>query len=136
MATRKVRLTQYRKHGGRWQFFVVGRNLNGEPNSEQVVVAGEAVNWKSPGAKFYLDWFSEQTFYRWPMPFWPAHAKVLKTPLKSMKFQPHPLRPLDNSNLQRVASGIAWRGGNGESCRNRLPKNENAGVPESPAHWT
>jgi site-specific recombinase XerD len=61
MATRKVRLTQYRKRDGRWQFFAVGRNLNGEPNPEQVVVAGEAVNWKSPGAKFYLDWFSAET---------------------------------------------------------------------------
>jgi hypothetical protein len=48
-----------------------------------------------------------------PMPFWPAHAKVLKTPLKLMEFQPHGCRPLNRyqPNMQQAGSGIARRGG-------------------------
>ena len=42
-----------------------------------------------------------------PMPLRPAHAKVLQTPLKLMKFQPHALHPLDSSTLQQLRSGIA-----------------------------
>jgi hypothetical protein len=30
-ATRKARLTQYRKNAGRWQFYAVGRNHDGKP---------------------------------------------------------------------------------------------------------
>jgi site-specific recombinase XerD len=55
-ATRKVRLTQYRKNAGRWQFYAVARNQDGRPNPESVVIDGTKVNWQSPGAKFYLDW--------------------------------------------------------------------------------
>ena len=55
-ATRKARLTQYRKNAGRWQFFAVARNQDGKPNPEKIVIAGKQVNWQSPGAKFYLDW--------------------------------------------------------------------------------
>ncbi len=57
MATRKARLTQYRKKNGRWQFFAVARNEDGKPNPERIIVAGKQVNWQSLGAKFYLDWF-------------------------------------------------------------------------------
>jgi hypothetical protein len=46
-----------------------------------------------------------------PLTFRPMHPKVLKTPLKLMEFQPHPLHPLDNSNLHQVASGIARQDG-------------------------
>ncbi|MHB1699872.1 MAG: hypothetical protein ACYCSN_06985 [Acidobacteriaceae bacterium] len=48
-----------------------------------------------------------------PMPFRPAHAKVLKTPLKLMEFQPHGCRPLNRyqPNMQQTGSGIARRGG-------------------------
>jgi len=46
-----------------------------------------------------------------PMPFRPAHAQVLKTPLKLMKFQPHDTHPLDNSTLHQIRSGIARRDG-------------------------
>jgi hypothetical protein len=42
-----------------------------------------------------------------PMPFRPAHAKVLKTPLKLMEFQTHDTHPLDNSTLHQIRSGIA-----------------------------
>ena len=56
-ATRKARLTQYRKNAGRWQFHAVARNEDGKPNPERIVIAGKQVNWQSPGAKFYLDWF-------------------------------------------------------------------------------
>jgi integrase len=56
-ATRKARLTQYRKNAGRWQFHAVARNEDGKPNPERIVIAGKQVNWHSPGAKFYLDWF-------------------------------------------------------------------------------
>ena len=56
-ATRKARLTQYRKNAGRWQFLAVARNEDGKPNPERIVIAGKQVNWQSPGAKFYLDWF-------------------------------------------------------------------------------
>jgi hypothetical protein len=45
-----------------------------------------------------------------PMAFRPAHAQVLKTPLKLMEFQPHASHPLDNSTLHQVRSGIARRG--------------------------
>ncbi len=55
--TRKARLTQYRKNAGRWQFHAVARNEDGKPNPERIVIAGKQVNWHSPGAKFYLDWF-------------------------------------------------------------------------------
>jgi len=55
-ATRKVRLTQYRKNTGRWQFFAVARNEDGKPNPERIIIARKPVNWQSPGAKFYLDW--------------------------------------------------------------------------------
>ncbi len=55
-ATRKARLTQYRKNAGRWQFYAVARNLDGKPNPEKIVIKGKQVNWQSPGAKFYLDW--------------------------------------------------------------------------------
>jgi hypothetical protein len=41
------------------------------------------------------------------MPFRPAHAKVLKTPLKLMEFQTHDTHPLDNSTLHQIRSGIA-----------------------------
>lgn len=54
--TRKVRLTQYRKNAGRWQFFAVARNEDGKPNPEQIIIDGKHVNWDSPSAKFYLDW--------------------------------------------------------------------------------
>lgn len=56
-ATRKARLTQYRKNAGRWQFFAVARSEDGKPNPEKIVIAGQRVIWQSPGAKFYLDWF-------------------------------------------------------------------------------
>jgi hypothetical protein len=46
-----------------------------------------------------------------PMPFWPAHAQVLKTPLKLMKLQPHDTHPLDNSTLHQIQSGIARQDG-------------------------
>lgn len=55
--TRKTRLTQYRKNAGRWQFHAVARNEDGKPNPERIVIAGKLVNWRSPGARFYLDWF-------------------------------------------------------------------------------
>ena len=55
-ATRKTRLTQYRKNAGRWQFYAVARNQDGKPNPENIVIEGQQVNWQSPGAKFYLDW--------------------------------------------------------------------------------
>jgi hypothetical protein len=42
-----------------------------------------------------------------PMPFWPAHAKVLKSPLKLMKFQTHETHPLHSSTLHQAATGIA-----------------------------
>jgi len=42
-----------------------------------------------------------------PMPFRPAHPKVLQTPLKLMEFQPHPLDYLDSSTLHQLRSGIA-----------------------------
>jgi hypothetical protein len=41
----------------------------------------------------------------------PAHAKVLQAPLKLMEFQPHAPRPLDNSTLHQIESGIARRHG-------------------------
>ena len=53
-ATRKARLTQYRKNAGRWQFYAVARNHDGKPNPESIVIEGTKVNWQSPGAKFYL----------------------------------------------------------------------------------
>ena len=46
-----------------------------------------------------------------PMPFWTAHAQVLKTPLKLMKLQPHDTHPLDNSTLHQIRSGIARQDG-------------------------
>jgi hypothetical protein len=46
-----------------------------------------------------------------PMPFWPAHAEVLQTPLKLMEFQPHDTHPLDSSTLHQIRSGIARQGG-------------------------
>jgi hypothetical protein len=46
-----------------------------------------------------------------PMPFRPAHTKVLKTPLKLMKLQPHGIHPLDNSTLHQIRSGIARQDG-------------------------
>jgi hypothetical protein len=55
-ATRRARLTQYRKNAGRWQFYAVARNLDGKPNPENIVIKGQPVNWQSSGAKFYLDW--------------------------------------------------------------------------------
>ncbi len=60
-ATRKARLTQYRKNAGRWQFFAVARNQDGKPNPEKIVIEGTQVNWQSPGAKFYLDWLDPVT---------------------------------------------------------------------------
>lgn len=60
-ATRRARLSQYRKHRGRWQFFAVGRLRDGKPDPEHVIVGGEPVNWQSPGAKFYLDWIDAET---------------------------------------------------------------------------
>jgi hypothetical protein len=33
-ATRKARLTQYRKNAGTWQFYAVARNLDGKPTPE------------------------------------------------------------------------------------------------------
>jgi hypothetical protein len=42
-----------------------------------------------------------------PLTLRPAHSKVLQTPLKLMKFQPHVRRPLDSSTLHQVSSGIA-----------------------------
>ncbi len=60
-ATRKVRLTQYRKNAGRWQFFAVARNEDGKPNPEKIIIARKQVNWQSPGAKFYLDWFDPES---------------------------------------------------------------------------
>jgi hypothetical protein len=44
-----------------------------------------------------------------PMTFRPMHPKVLQTPLKLVKFQPHPLRSLRHSNLHQFSSGIARR---------------------------
>jgi hypothetical protein len=41
------------------------------------------------------------------LPFWPAHAKMLKTPLKLMEFQTHKTHPLDSSTLHQIRSGIA-----------------------------
>jgi hypothetical protein len=41
MATGKVRLTQYRKNAGRWQFFPVARNRDRTPNAERIVIAGK-----------------------------------------------------------------------------------------------
>ena len=45
-ATRKVRLTQYRKNTGRWQFYAVARNQDCMPNPESVVIDGTKVNWQ------------------------------------------------------------------------------------------
>jgi hypothetical protein len=42
-----------------------------------------------------------------PLTLRPAHSKVLQTPLKLMKFQPHAPLPLYHSNLHQIASGIA-----------------------------
>jgi len=42
-----------------------------------------------------------------PMAFRPAHAQVLKTPLKLMEFQTHETHPLDSSTLHQIRSGIA-----------------------------
>ena len=42
-----------------------------------------------------------------PMPLWPAHTKVLKSPLKLMKFQTHEAQPLHSSTLHQTRSGIA-----------------------------
>jgi hypothetical protein len=44
---------------------------------------------------------------RLPAALRPVHAQVLQPPLKLVEFQPHTLRPLDNSNLHQIASGIA-----------------------------
>jgi len=46
-----------------------------------------------------------------PMPFRPAHAKMLQTPLKLMEFQTHDTHPLDSSTLHQIRSGIARQGG-------------------------
>jgi hypothetical protein len=46
-----------------------------------------------------------------PMAFRPAHAQVLKTPLKLMEFQTHETHPLDSSTLHQIRSGIARQGG-------------------------
>ena len=46
-----------------------------------------------------------------PMPFRPAHAKMLQTPLKLMEFQTHDTHPLDSSTLHQIRSGIAQQGG-------------------------
>jgi hypothetical protein len=42
-----------------------------------------------------------------PMPFRPAHTKMLQAPLKLMEFQTHDTHPLDSSTLHQIASGIA-----------------------------
>jgi len=42
-----------------------------------------------------------------PLPFRTAHAKMLKTPLKLMEFQPHDTHSLDSSTLHQIRSGIA-----------------------------
>jgi hypothetical protein len=42
-----------------------------------------------------------------PLALRTAHAKVLQTPLKLVKFQPHPWPLLRNSNLHPIPSGIA-----------------------------
>ena len=42
-ATRKARLSQYRKHDGHWQFFAVARNLKGEPGPERIIIAGKQI---------------------------------------------------------------------------------------------
>ncbi len=55
-ATRKVRLTQYRKNAGRWQFFAVARNEDCKPNPVRIIIGRKPVSWQSPGAKFYLNW--------------------------------------------------------------------------------
>jgi hypothetical protein len=60
-ATRKVRLTQYRKVDRCWQFVPVSRIQNREPDPSSVIVASHLVSWKSPGAKFYLDWMDPVT---------------------------------------------------------------------------
>jgi hypothetical protein len=44
-----------------------------------------------------------------PMTFRLMHPKVLQTPLKLVKFQPHPLRSLRHSNLHQFSSGIERR---------------------------
>lgn len=44
-----------------------------------------------------------------PMTLRPMHPKVLQTPFKLVKFQPHPLRSLRHSNLHLFSSGIARR---------------------------
>ncbi|SPE31105.1 hypothetical protein SBA5_830001 [Candidatus Sulfotelmatomonas gaucii] len=54
-ATRKTRLTQYRKNAERWQFFAVARNEDGKPNPDKIIIAGRQVDWQTPGAKFYLN---------------------------------------------------------------------------------
>jgi hypothetical protein len=46
-----------------------------------------------------------------PMAFRPAHAQVLKAPLKLMEFQTHETHPLDSSTLHQIRSGIARQGG-------------------------
>ncbi len=46
-----------------------------------------------------------------PLPFRPAHAKMLQAPLKLMEFQTHGTHPLDSSTLHQIRSGIARQGG-------------------------
>jgi hypothetical protein len=35
----------------------VAHNQDGKSKPENIAIAVEQVNWQSPGAKFYLDWF-------------------------------------------------------------------------------
>jgi hypothetical protein len=46
-----------------------------------------------------------------PLTLRPMHPEVLQPPFKLVKFQPHPFRPLRNSNLHQVRSGIPGRQG-------------------------
>ena len=50
---------------------------------------------------------AQRFWTRRPVALRPVHAQVLQPPLKLVEFQPHTLRPLDNSNLHQIASGIA-----------------------------
>ncbi len=59
-ATLKALLSQYRKRGGRWQFFAIARNQKGEPEPVRISIAGKQMDWRSLGAEFYFGWLDSE----------------------------------------------------------------------------
>jgi len=77
---------------------------------DPLIAVDHQVSIRLPGCDHYdrsLLTAGRQRCQQPPVPLRPAYAKVLKTPLKLVEFQPHDTHHLDSSTLHQIASGIA-----------------------------